>query len=1133
MKKYVAAMVLILAAATLCAVEKDWVQDGLLYSADGKKLSVSSFVTALGGDTLPSTVETVRSYNNAAVERWLREHGWKVCTARPEYTEFTKTASRVLATEGMETGDEYWSVRRKKSQTEYVTTTNVSGPFASNKESQNYETWNDVDKTFLVPLADGGMMLLCADTALHIRYLDKNFKQTGELNLKMELPVFGGFFASADGTYFVIEGQENPNDSNAVEVLRVIKYDATWKRVAAYSLFGANTSRPFFGGLHCTELDNHLYIRTGHIMYASKDGLKHESNMAIDLDKNSMKALYTMTGISSIGYCQYVSHSFNQLAATKNGIFVGADHGDAYPRAIVLGKNKKGLHESEGGNGSYTYLRTNTIPGTAGDNYTGTSLGDLAVSDTHYLIAYNQVYEESYTNKSKKTRNIFLASVQDTKGGFATPVVKQVTDYAQGMDPARTPHLVCYGRNKFLLLWTRHTTVFYTTVDGTGKTGPIHSFEGALSDCKPVLCNGYITWYVSDGTKLTFYRIDAQHIDWGSSLVYANIKASSSAPQDAEIASPAVPETPKEPEKPATPDTPKEPEKPATPETPKEPEKPATPETPKEPEKPTTPETPRDPEKPTEPPRSVEVVKRGAAVSRKNYAYETGDFTTLSKCYVWDFSEYISEPGQYSILFNYQSGNGISLSEAAVLVNGELFAPFKEAKKAERDSRKAIYTFTLGSKAQKVQFAAFAKALKKGNFYGTIDVIYNKTLIIPRGRTELLREEFAARKDFTSVRFPNTLTKIGAHALERTPLVSVDIPGTVKRLDDFAFFDMPDLKEVVMHEGVQEIGEYCINTRNYTTVTVTVPDSLSVFARYCISNNSIWILSKGSKADEYAKKQRFITLKYTNETYTPLPTDTQPPVPQQISVPDGAMKNYAYETGDFTLSDVNYLWDFSSYIAQAGKYSIMFSRRSGASLVMSNAVIVADGKQIAAIPQTQTADGKNRITISFTLPTSAGRVQLKATAKMAKKGSYKGTIDILRGSTLVIPAGRTAIEKEEFRKRKDFTSVVFPMTLTEIGNSAFEGCSLVYVDIPGTVRKLAPYAFFGCRSLAEVRLQEGVKELGEWVFCGSTSKFRIVIPSTITEFPGGVTENMAIWVVYKGSKAEEYARSHNYTVELR
>ena len=83
------------------------------------------------------------------------------------------------------------------------------------------------------------------------------------------------------------------------------------------------------------------------------------------------------------------------------------------------------------------------------------------------------------------------------------------------------------------------------------------------------------------------------------------------------------------------------------------------------------------------------------------------------------------------------------------------------------------------------------------------------------------------------------------------------------------------------------------------------------------------------------------------------------------------------------------------------------------------------------------------------------------------------------------------------------------------------------------VRKLDRYAFFACKSLTDVVLQEGVTELGEWSFCGITTKLRIVMPSTVKEFPGGVTENMAVWVVYKDGPAEAYAKGMNYKLEYR
>nr|MCR5762248.1 hypothetical protein [Treponema sp.] len=240
MKKFIISMVFILSTYMLTmfhvfASDVKWVQDEIMYSSDGKTLYVSSFASSIEEESLSPKVETIRTYSNNLVEKWLRNHGWMVCSVSPDYTEFSRTASSALKINGMEAGDEYWSIKRKKLQSDWINTTDVTGSFSSNKEAQDYEIINDVTKSFLVPFDDGSMMLVRAEEELLICYLDKNFKQLKELNVKMELPLFGGFFASSDGFYYVIEGRNNDRDSDKSEVIRIIKYNSDWTRVNSCS----------------------------------------------------------------------------------------------------------------------------------------------------------------------------------------------------------------------------------------------------------------------------------------------------------------------------------------------------------------------------------------------------------------------------------------------------------------------------------------------------------------------------------------------------------------------------------------------------------------------------------------------------------------------------------------------------------------------------------------------------------------------------------------------------------------------------------------------------------------------------------------------------------------------------------
>lgn len=65
------------------------------------------------------------------------------------------------------------------------------------------------------------------------------------------------------------------------------------------------------------------------------------------------------------------------------------------------------------------------------------------------------------------------------------------------------------------------------------------------------------------------------------------------------------------------------------------------------------------------------------------------------------------------------------------------------------------------------------------------------------------------------------------------------------------------------------------------------------------------------------------------------------------------------------------------------------------------------------------------------------------------------------------------------RKLKHFEGMTIPSSVTEIGDSAFRGCtSLEEVTIPDSVTYIGKSAFFGCSSLREVVLEE------EWVVIG-------------------------------------------------
>ena len=353
-----------------------------------------------------------------------------------------------------------------------------------------------------------------------------DFRLLSSRTIPMELDIWGGFFPGEKYNFFIF-GQNNPGESDGVEVIRVVKYDKSWNRLGQASLYGANTSAPIHSSsVDCAEYGDVLYIRTGHEMYKSKDGKNHQSNMTFTLQESTM----TMTP-----YTQdpgYVSHSFKQLILIDSqGNIVGADHGDAYPRAFRLThyKAKAGALDLLPPPETHTSLErypTHTdfhpFPGAAGQNATGGKLQGLEEVTGGYAVTY------MYRNI------VYLAYVSrgDLIGGNDAPVkLTQITSYDdKNVITAAKVYgaaMVSTGLSGGYIIWNEQpkytggspfpTRVFYAAYSADGTVGPIREFaEGRLSDCRPIVCQGKIVWYQTgrageqpENTSPTFYTLDA------------------------------------------------------------------------------------------------------------------------------------------------------------------------------------------------------------------------------------------------------------------------------------------------------------------------------------------------------------------------------------------------------------------------------------------------------------------------------------------------------------------------------------------------------------------------------------------------------------------------------------------------
>ena len=386
----------------------------------------------------------------------------------------------------------------------------------SNVNAQDYVQWSNTVKSYLTVCDNGNYMRVqsgAIDGKLLVEYYSSDFEPLSTKLIDNELPVFGAFYDSGDN-YYVLSGQENPKQNDSLEVFRITKYDKNWNKIKSCGLYGANTTVPFdAGSARMTHSGDHLLVRTCHEMYKSSDGNNHQSNVTIEVDIPSMTITDSYTGIMNVDY-GYVSHSFNQFIKTDGNHIVALDHGDAHPRSAVLvkynsdfttGKFFPSYYEKGGNIDVVTYPEY-----TSGHyNYTGAAIGGFDVSSSSYIVAQSTV-DLDYINTSK-TRNVYVSAVSKD---LSTNKLNKITSYAEGTDSASAPQLVKINNNSFLLLWARDTKVSCVKLNADGTVnGSIHTFEGSLSDCQPVIKNGRAVWYVYDKNNVTFNSLNLSNLD--------------------------------------------------------------------------------------------------------------------------------------------------------------------------------------------------------------------------------------------------------------------------------------------------------------------------------------------------------------------------------------------------------------------------------------------------------------------------------------------------------------------------------------------------------------------------------------------------------------------------------------------
>lgn len=423
-------------------------------------------------------------------------------------------------------------------------------PLASSNVTTYWTRWASPITSHLVHRANGNLMRVEYDyntDALYVEEYDSSYNLISSQTIDNSLIappgvaasdlLWGGFYEGTDA-FWVVTGQANYNEDSTLPVIRVAKFDKNWSLLGSTNLNDGDTYIPFdAGSLRMLEFNGFLLIRTAHEMYASSDGLHHQSNDFYALDADTFELLHDpeQLGFEWWNY-GYVSHSFNQFLASLNGKVYAVDHGDAYPRAVRL-------RQLDG-----EAVDVIDIPGEIGNNTTGVSVGGFessAAAGTLLITGNSADLEAAAADESLLSVGARDAWLSVTSSDLSSTRVIKLSSAAAGDPSATAPQLVKVNENTFMAAWNNlrsnyqaDGTMSYVFLDGNGTMlTPVMTADGLMSDCKPIMVGGDVVWYTT-GTHLgtegyagndsapVFYRINAATHEFSATSVVADAMVS-------------------------------------------------------------------------------------------------------------------------------------------------------------------------------------------------------------------------------------------------------------------------------------------------------------------------------------------------------------------------------------------------------------------------------------------------------------------------------------------------------------------------------------------------------------------------------------------------------------------------------
>ena len=396
---------------------------------------------------------------------------------------------------------------------------------------------------------------------------------------------------------------------------------------------------------------------------------------------------------------------------------------------------------------------------------------------------------------------------------------------------------------------------------------------------------------------------------------------------------------------------------------------------------------------------------------------------------------------------------------------------------------------------------------KKTICSASYDSIYNNGFI------------FYGCKNLKKIEIPEGVKRIPAYAFHACDyLEKVILPQTVATIEDNTFYECSRLKEIILPENATTIGAEAF--ANCTKLKkVWIDKNVSSIGDCAFLNcNALTIHGvEASYAQEYANVNR-IPFSTENMNYPTAFLKGQVVDENAVGIEGVTVTIYdvtANEIQERIITDADGYWNYNeAYIGHT--YQIQFYQIDYDIAVGNYEYLIDEnGVTIPSVVAVRKTNVEETDSADFTYNILNG-VYCEITG-------YKGTAEAIRIPSEMDGYIVQRIGEYAFSKNTSLTTVVFPDTIEVIRAYAFSGCSSltdirlnegltdIYNDaffectalkeivLPATVLSLSDEVFSGCVNLTDIYLPNGLENIGSFTFSKCKELKAIRIPDTVTE----------------------------------